>query len=117
MVKWSQHHLPGLVVADLEQTASSSHVAFDALLEMYERIGVSLPQLEQYQDLFQSNAHMRTILHLLYADILRFHKKALKFFKHPGTWSLPFYTNEAINFGNSVETAFPRSMGQLESQV
>jgi uncharacterized membrane protein (DUF2068 family) len=76
----------GLVVANLEQTASSYHAAFDALLEMYERIGLNLPQLEQYQSLFQSNAHMRTILHLIYADILRFHKKALKFFKHPGLW-------------------------------
>lgn len=51
---------------------------------MYEAIAANLPMLEQYQTLFQSNPHMRTILHLIYADILKFHKKAFKFFKQKG---------------------------------
>ncbi|CEN61886.1 hypothetical protein ASPCAL08533 [Aspergillus calidoustus] len=99
-------------------TASSYHAAFDALLEMYERIGLNLPQLEQYQSLFQSNAHMRTILHLIYADILRFHKKALKFFKHP-VWKQLFrvqWDSSKVKFSRIIESFQSHKM-LLESQA
>ncbi|KAL3487316.1 hypothetical protein BJX62DRAFT_241131 [Aspergillus germanicus] len=99
-------------------TASSYHAAFDALLEMYERIGLNLPQLEQYQSQFQSNAHMRTILHLIYADILRFHKKAMKFFKHP-VWKQLFraqWKNSKVKFSRIIES-FRSHKTLLESQA
>ncbi|KAJ0419355.1 hypothetical protein BJY00DRAFT_314187 [Aspergillus carlsbadensis] len=99
-------------------TASSYDAAFDALLEMYEEIGLNIPQLEQYQNLFQSNAHMRAILPLIYADILRAHKKALKSFKHP-VWKQLFRTqwdSSKVKFSRIIKSLQSHQM-LLESQA
>jgi hypothetical protein len=67
---------PGLM-----QVASAYAEAFDALLDAYQQIGESIPLLSQYQTLFARNPHMRKVLEMIYADILEFHKKALKYFQ------------------------------------
>lgn len=43
-----------------------------------------MPLLEQYEDLFGENPHMKRVLALMYADILEFHKRAIRFFTGKG---------------------------------
>ncbi|RDW70893.1 uncharacterized protein DSM5745_08404 [Aspergillus mulundensis] len=98
--------------------ASSYAAALDAVLGMYETIGLNLPQLEQYQSLFQANPHMRTILHLIYADILRFHRKALKFFKQR-VWKQVFqatWKTLSVRFSR-ITDSFLLHKSLLESQA
>ncbi|KAH8690547.1 hypothetical protein BGW36DRAFT_411385 [Talaromyces proteolyticus] len=98
--------------------ASSYTAAFDALLEMYEDMAVNLPMLKQYQTLFQDNPHMRTILHMVYGDILKFHKKALKFFKQK-VWRQIFqatWKNLRTKFSRIIEN-FQSHKLLLESQA
>ncbi|KAH0562509.1 hypothetical protein GP486_002801 [Trichoglossum hirsutum] len=61
--------------------ASTFADAFDALLDAYQDIGENIPLLAQYESLFKDNPHMYTVLELIYADILEFHRKALGYFK------------------------------------
>ncbi|KAI9779019.1 MAG: hypothetical protein M1816_003779 [Peltula sp. TS41687] len=65
----------------LLQVASSYAEAFDALLDAYEQIGENIPLLSQYQSLFERNPQMRKVLEMIYADILEFHRKAIKYFQ------------------------------------
>ncbi|KAI1076452.1 hypothetical protein F5B20DRAFT_556101 [Whalleya microplaca] len=55
--------------------------ALHAVLDAYQSLGEQIPLLEGYQQLFTSNAHMRTVLGLIYQDILEFHREAIKHFK------------------------------------
>jgi tetratricopeptide (TPR) repeat protein len=66
----------------LLQTACTFAEAFDALMDAYERIGEQFPLLAQYEQLYShTSLHMGRVLSLLYEDILRFHWKAMKYFK------------------------------------
>jgi hypothetical protein len=40
-----------------------------------------MPLLEQYQSLFGTKPDMIRVLALIYADILKFHKKAVRMFR------------------------------------
>jgi len=40
-----------------------------------------MPLLEQYQSLFGTKPHMIRVLALIYTDILKFHKKAVRMFR------------------------------------
>lgn len=51
-------------------------------MDAYQQIGESLPLLSKYQALCQSNQSMEEALALIYKDILEFHKKALRYFRH-----------------------------------
>ena len=51
------------------------------MLEGYLAIGESIPQLVQYQKLFQESQYMRTALVSIFEDILDFHLEAVKLFK------------------------------------
>lgn len=75
--------------------ASSYAEAFDALLDAYQQIGENIPLLSQYQALFERNPHMRKVLEMIYADILRFHEKALKYFRQRGKDILGPYSTSA----------------------
>lgn len=55
--------------------------AFNALLDAYLEIGENIPQLAQYQNMFESNVHMQIALAHIYEDILEFHKEALRYFR------------------------------------
>lgn len=55
--------------------------AFNALLDAYLKIGDNIPQLSQYQQLFETNPHMQLALASIYEDILEFHKEALRYFR------------------------------------
>lgn len=55
--------------------------AFNALLEAYLEIGENIPQLSQYQQLFETNPYMQLALASIYEDILEFHKEALRYFR------------------------------------
>ncbi|KAI9663834.1 MAG: hypothetical protein M1821_007324 [Bathelium mastoideum] len=67
----------------LLQTASNYADSFEKLLEAYRMIGEQVPVLSQYSQLFSNHPEMQEILQLIYADILEFHKKAIKFFSRP----------------------------------
>lgn len=43
-----------------------------------------MPLLGQYESLFGKNPHMVRVLALMYADILEFHKRAIRFFETKG---------------------------------
>ncbi|XDG08069.1 hypothetical protein ABKA04_007684 [Annulohypoxylon sp. FPYF3050] len=62
-------------------TASNLSKAFSSLLDMFEYIGNQIPLLSSYQSLFSENAHMRSLLVMIFADILEFHKDGLRFFR------------------------------------
>jgi hypothetical protein len=53
-------------------------------VDAYSQIGEHMPLLEQYKALFGANPHMGRVLALMYADILRFHKGAMRFFTGRG---------------------------------
>ncbi|KAF2096252.1 C2H2 domain-containing protein [Rhizodiscina lignyota] len=62
------------------QAASTWTDSFDVLLDAYEQIGESIPLLMEYKKLFDQNEEMRTVLGLVYTDILEFHRRAIRFF-------------------------------------
>lgn len=68
------------------QISSSWAEAFHDLVEMYEKIGESLPQLLQTERLFRDDTAMRRVLALVYKDILEFHRLAMRYFKQPSTY-------------------------------
>jgi hypothetical protein len=63
------------------QVASNYSTAFNTILDAYEQIGESMPQLIQYQTFFRENTYMAKVLALLFEDILGFHLEAVKHFK------------------------------------
>jgi hypothetical protein len=65
------------------QISNTCAEAFTALLDVYEHIGETLPLLLQYQNLFRAEPHMVTVLSLIYEDILKFHRLALRYFQLP----------------------------------
>ncbi|KAF1956409.1 hypothetical protein CC80DRAFT_446319 [Byssothecium circinans] len=74
----------------LLQIACTFAEAFDALMNAYQRIGEVFPLLVQYAQHFHSSPHMGRVLSLLYEDILRFHWKAMRYFKSP-MWKQLFH--------------------------
>jgi hypothetical protein len=71
------------------QVASSFSEALNSLLEAYQQLGESIPQLSDYQFQFGANKTMRDILALVYKDILDFHLEALRHFRLRGLTSKP----------------------------
>ncbi|KAH8586783.1 C2H2 domain-containing protein [Bisporella sp. PMI_857] len=63
------------------QTTSTWTEIFESILDAYEQIGEHMPLLEQYQSLFGTKPHMNRVLALIYTDILKFHKKAVRMFR------------------------------------
>ncbi|KAK2808656.1 hypothetical protein FQN50_004520 [Emmonsiellopsis sp. PD_5] len=64
----------------LLQVARNWTDSFDILLDAYKQIGEEIPLLLQYSETFEQNPHMINILGFIYADILEFHKRAIRFF-------------------------------------
>ncbi|KAF8459959.1 hypothetical protein BDZ91DRAFT_766642 [Kalaharituber pfeilii] len=56
----------------LLQVTSKYLNCFDIILDEYEHLGECLPQFQQYHSLFLGNSYMRTVLGLVYQDILEF---------------------------------------------
>ncbi|KAF6218628.1 hypothetical protein HO133_005979 [Letharia lupina] len=73
--------------------ASRLSDAFDALLEAYARIGESLPVFAAVDTLFSARGehYVQQILANVYEDILKFHSRAVIFFKQR-TWTIAFKT-------------------------
>lgn len=65
------------------QVASRLSDAFDSLLDAYARIGESLPVFAAVDTLFSAREehHVQQILANVYEDILKFHSRAVVFFK------------------------------------
>lgn len=59
-------------------------LAFDNLLEAYDRIAETLPRLDRLANTFKNNPTLLTKLALYYADVLEFHRRAYKFVKRKG---------------------------------
>jgi hypothetical protein len=55
--------------------------SFEDLLEAYELIGEQMPLLLERESLFRNNSRMNKVLELIYMDILKFHRQALRFFQ------------------------------------
>ena len=53
------------------------------IVDTYQTLGECLPQFKQYESLFR-NPDMQRVLEYVYDDILEFHRKALKIFRHRG---------------------------------
>ncbi|KAH7336622.1 hypothetical protein BKA65DRAFT_37368 [Rhexocercosporidium sp. MPI-PUGE-AT-0058] len=69
--------------------ASSWADSFDMILDAYQQLAENLPLFADYQSLFGSDPRMRSILSLIYEDILEFHQVALRVLKRP-TWKQLF---------------------------
>ncbi|KAJ3536177.1 hypothetical protein NM208_g5825 [Fusarium decemcellulare] len=76
----------------LLMTASNFSDAFDSLLDTYQQIGEQIPLLASYKDLFSGHAHMRSLLVMIYEDILSFHVIALRYFRQK-LWKQLFKSN------------------------
>jgi hypothetical protein len=66
------------------KTASTFSDAFHILLEAYRQISEQLPLLSQYAVLLQredSKPAMSKVLVMIYEDIVKFHARAMKYFK------------------------------------
>ncbi|KAE9374277.1 hypothetical protein N431DRAFT_371745 [Stipitochalara longipes BDJ] len=63
------------------QTAHTYADSFEHILDAYSQIGEHMPLLGQYKDIFGNRPHMRRVLALIYTDILKFHKKAVRMFR------------------------------------
>ncbi|KAK8053544.1 hypothetical protein PG996_012845 [Apiospora saccharicola] len=64
-------------------TAGAFAKAFHELLDMYEKLGESIPMVLQFEELFKDDANMRKVLSIMWKDILEFHRQALKYFQQP----------------------------------
>lgn len=69
------------VYLDVFQIASNFIEAFDSLLDTYQQVGEQIPLLESYKDLFSNHPHMRSLLVMIYQDIMSFHLTAFRFFR------------------------------------
>ncbi|KAK8044966.1 hypothetical protein PG993_004990 [Apiospora rasikravindrae] len=67
----------------LLQIAGSFAKAFHELLDVYEKLGESIPMVLQFEQLFREDANMRRVLSIMWKDILEFHRQALKYFQQP----------------------------------
>ncbi|GES57152.1 Zinc finger, C2H2-type/integrase, DNA-binding protein [Aspergillus terreus] len=57
--------------------------AFDGLLDVYKRVGESLPLLSEYKGVFHARPHTVRVLLYLYKDILQLHRDSLIYFRQP----------------------------------
>ncbi|GME58775.1 hypothetical protein GTA08_BOTSDO11283 [Neofusicoccum parvum] len=57
--------------------AANFSEGFNSLLDAYQEIGESMPQVIQYKDVFHENTNMQKVLAMIYADLLEFHREAL----------------------------------------
>ncbi|KAH7022148.1 hypothetical protein EDB80DRAFT_694105 [Ilyonectria destructans] len=65
------------------QIASNFSEVLSSLLDAYFELGELIPQLAAYRAHCVSNEYMRTVLALIYKDILEFHSCAMKHFRKP----------------------------------
>ncbi|KAJ2905926.1 hypothetical protein MKZ38_003714 [Zalerion maritima] len=65
--------------------SATAHMdTFDSLLDAYKELGMVLPQLDQYSDMFGQYPEMKKLLAEIYCEILNFHRKAMRFFNSKG---------------------------------
>ena len=55
--------------------------SFDSLLDAYQQLGLAVPRLAEYGELFGQHDDMNTLLAKIYEEILSFHQKAICFFR------------------------------------
>ncbi|KAF9878015.1 hypothetical protein CkaCkLH20_04591 [Colletotrichum karsti] len=79
----------------LFKTTRLDDKAFDNILDVYQRLGIQIPPLTEYKDLFKAFPDSITCLVHIYKDILEFHAIAYKLFSrrqsfwqklHRATW-------------------------------
>ena len=63
--------------ADYTQRASTWEISFDTVLDKYQSLGEKLPLVGTYEENFQRNSDVQSILVHLYKDILDFQKFAM----------------------------------------
>ncbi|TQN64264.1 C2H2 finger domain transcription factor crzA, partial [Colletotrichum shisoi] len=61
--------------------------AFDEILEVYQRLGLDIPPLEEYKQFFADSLDARRCLLHLYRDVLEFHRLAYKLFSLRTLWT------------------------------
>ncbi|OHX00973.1 putative zinc finger protein [Colletotrichum incanum] len=64
----------------LLNTTNINDKAFDHILEVYQRLGIHIPPLQQYKQFFANSQDAKTCLLHIYRDILEFHRLAYKLF-------------------------------------
>jgi len=63
------------------QVASNYINCFDKLIDAFDEIGSSLPQLQEIESMFKGNRQFVDYLALLYQEIIEFHLETLVFFR------------------------------------
>ncbi|CZR51266.1 uncharacterized protein PAC_01141 [Phialocephala subalpina] len=92
--------------------------SLDSLLNTYEQICETIPQLLQYDKLFKQNPAMQRVLGLIYKDILEFHRRALVVFKRR-SWRRHFsatWKDFNTHFGRLLDN-LRRHKRDIESQA
>ncbi|KAK8130903.1 hypothetical protein PG984_007341 [Apiospora sp. TS-2023a] len=80
---YSGFSLTGLIGTNETFAPGAFAKAFHDLLDMYEKIGESIPMVIQFEKLFRDDINMRKVLSIIWKDILEFHQQALKYFQQP----------------------------------
>lgn len=76
-------------------------------------MGEGFPLLKQYETIFKHSPHMKVVLGYIYADLLEFHKRAIRFFSGGGEGSkscLPCANVDLTALPFSVACGFPFGM-------
>ncbi|KAM4067309.1 DNA repair protein RAD5A [Hirsutella rhossiliensis] len=76
------------------QATSDYMLAFDKLIDAYDKIAGTLPRLNLLADTFKDSPAMFEKLALYYADVLEFHRRAYKFVRRK-SWKFFFMTTWA----------------------
>jgi hypothetical protein len=66
--------------------------SFDTLLDAYAKIAEALPRFDRYSITFPE-ADFQNVLALVYVDIIEFHRRAYKFFRRRGLYSVVIFTS------------------------
>ena len=64
-----------------EQVASNYFYGYDKLLDVFQKIGSSLPQFHDIAEIFRASDQLANYLGLFYAEITEFHYQAMRFFR------------------------------------
>lgn len=68
--------------AMLHATSQDQRV-LDILLDAYDKLGSTIPVLQEFQAVIDLHPELWRILELIYQDVLQFHKSALQLATHP----------------------------------
>lgn len=66
------------------KVSSNYTETYEAVLEVLKELAQCLPQFQQVESILKDDAQLKSLLCLLYREIIEFHIEALRFFRQKG---------------------------------